>query len=1548
MSEFQANVKQLLDPWRGYQSAGIKGGATALLQASEAFMAQEGGDESAFWREWLDATGRPQYLTDLPNPESRSQWADLAVGAIRKSGYGLYEMVSRRADEHPERTLFREVDGGELIDWSWEVIWRRVQSYAATLLADSSKPPRVALFTSNSVDGACVDLACLTHGILITPLNIHFDIETLGWIFQRLSITVAVADSEERLNRLLDVKRLEKSDITILALEPNRITQRGKVQHLAELADRIPNTRQEDLLANRPHRTLDETATVMFTSGSTGRPKGVCFSEMNLVSKRFCRAAALPEVGKDEVLFCYLPLFHTFGRYLELLGMVFWRGVYTFAGNPSTETFFARMPIVQPTGLISIPLRWMQIRERALDEMDMSNRNKTSREILAEIAGSRLRWGLSAAGYLDPKVFRYFHSNDIALCSGFGMTEATGGITMNPPDEYVDDTVGLPLPGIDVTFSKQGEMRIAGPYVGRYLDPDGSDLETLPWTEERENGTGGYIPTGDIFKRLEGGHLSIVDRVKDIYKNVRGQTIAPRKVEKKFAGVPGIVRVFLVGDHRSDNVLLIVPALDDPVLAQVDEGDRREYFNRIVAAANRDLAPFERVVNFEILHRDFSEEKGELTPKGSYKRNTIEKNFSDTIQTLYTSSQVELEIDDLHIRLPRWLLREMGTLEHEITTDGKALLDGSRDLSLRIESTGLGRWRIGDLEYAIDHGSLDLSLLSRQPLFWAGNPGLISFLPCKEGWDTPSRGIGNHLFLPVPQSEIREPIEPAGVSGARLLEINRLLQLALYDRGTLALNAVQELGDELAASDDRHGTLIRRRLASLATHPDEDVRALAYRVMLLDEPMPDYATAFPAFILSGKSFLTEESIQAIAAASFEQFRLDALRHRLIRYREQLAWPADEIVRDQFESLFRLLTDFVRYHPEFYKPVRAELASWTLHRVDPALAAFADRELNSLVQWYEDKLAAQSTRLDPDQFERYVVFDESLPTEVHAPLRKLLLDSTFLRQSVLLAFDDEAFDLDQLRDGGIWVREVVRRQEYRNLRVSISTITGRHYDLLVLLRSNLDEQWMRDRNHWIMVIAGQPFGIRRMPRFGCMRPELGALSLEYITDLTLWDKLKTLGSSDHPAIRAGGERPWRKRLVRGMATFFEAWEASGKNIVPGRIDPENVVVPEPDFREGALILSLAGLKEYSHPFDLFVPMVKSFFDRVRSEIPRAAEHCRIQWVFEAAAEALGETGARDLLTELREEIARSQSSPFDHTFLHTLDRTLLEMGRVPRVPLPLMNAVDRYHAWLHEEGEATEEAKLELIVGLIDLYRIDRFGELGRFMLFRRTWFSGVAPPASELYDRLIDHLHLHPERSSTQRVELPELQALLPERDREAFRTLVFPKSHHGQEVRVRSVGEAEEKQVFVATEIRDKFGDRYELREPVRPEEIGTLYRLLYQVNVPKPAHEDDRYLLLIDKSERIVGGMTWRQSGNLAVLDAIAVARPLQGRGLGVAQLEDLAGRLASAGIHVLKTAFMMREFLEPLGFKIDRRHGGLVRFLSPQDMVLRSDRNYPHSDI
>ncbi|MCB2199831.1 GNAT family N-acetyltransferase [bacterium] len=1487
---------------------------------------------------YLEATGGPDFLEALDDADARLRWSETSFAFIDACGYTLETMMAHRAQEQADRIYLEEYGPATPARWSYSRIHRRVRTFAASFLSLEGSETRVALFVANSVDGACCDLACLLHDILVTPLNIHFDTHELVWIFDRLKITVAVADSEERLQRLLDVKRKVKEPFTILSLQANRFVEKGKVQLLTDIAARMTPAEVDQWLDERDRFGLHDICTVMFTSGSTGSPKGVAFTQFNLVTKRFARAAVLPSVGRDELLLCYLPLYHTFGRYLELLGMLFWRGTYVFAGNPSAETLIAGMKKVRPTGMISIPLRWMQIRDRAQERMDQVVTFEERQTIFNELTGGRLSWGLSAAGYLEPKAFKFFHTYGVELCSGFGMTEATGGITMSPPSDYLNDTVGIALPGMKIAFSELGEMKISGVYVARYLSEEGEFLD-LAETEMLEGEP--YLPTGDLFKVLDRGHLTIVDRIKDIYKNNRGQTVAPRRVEMKFQGVPGIKTTFLVGDHRSYNVLLIVTDDEDPVLqGSKDPEERREYFHQIIHTANLDLAPYERVVNFALLDRDFSLDRDELTPKGSFKRKVIEEHFSELIQQLYDRNYVELKFESVKVRLPRWFFRDLGILEDDITISQAGLWDRqrSRFLPLRMDHDE-GMLLVGDLEYTIGSDVLDLGLFARQPRLWIGNPSLIEFAPCKEGWDVPMGKVSAYAMLPRGRSQ--EPLDQASdpdhIGDSRLLSINRLVQCALFFSVEESKRCLNTLSGELIGTDDRLGQLVRRRITALARHDNEDIRSLAYRVLLLDEPMPDYSVAFPAFVQSGLPFLNEESIKAITSTSFEQRRLEALRQRLYSYRRQLSWPATQMVRNQFEGVLRLLVNFVHFHPEYYKPVRAELASWILHREDQDLSAFAEAQLKELVDWFEQRLEEESVQLDSAWLDELLVFDDDLSPDMRKRLKELLVGSTFLRQSVLLAFDEESFDIDQIPSGGIWVSRIQSREAFLNYRVSMNTLTGKHFDLLVILREDVNAEAVRDTNHWMMVIAGNPYGQRVMPRFGCFRPELAAMSLEFVNELTAWDKIREFASVHHPEQHQHDPSEWRKLFVRSMATFFIAWKNSGRRIVPGTVSPINVVVPELDFREGAQILSLTGWEQYRSTFSLFRPLFSSFYRKIAAHYPATIKLLRYEWMFDACVDALGRQEGRSLLERFQEEIQQEEQSPFAEDIIRALDNYLTGMDDRWYVPLALHNAIDRYHDWLTINPLVTSQARAELIEGLISLYRLERYSEIARYYLYRNTYFFDGDQDVVDVFDRLLETLRLNPDRVATSLVELSDLQAALQEsEDLDAFSRLVFPQAHRPQPLEVITVGDSEHKQVVVRTHLTDIQGERYDIREPIEPEEVGQIYRLFFQEHFPKTVSELDRYLIVLDSTDRVIAGLCYRmQDREVVHMEGLVTSSPLTGRGIATSLLEDFVTRLASQGIQVLKTGFIMRDFCEKRGFRVDRRWGGLVRFLGQQEV-------------
>ncbi|MFZ2490331.1 MAG: AMP-binding protein, partial [Thermoanaerobaculia bacterium] len=1500
--------------------------ALGLLTLAERLLGSGEEVQPEAWHEYLEATGRPAFLLALPDVAHHSRWAETTFQAILVSGYSLRTMLHSRAREHGDRILFEDRRELDAPSWSYAEVASYAREVAGVFLL-ARPAPRVAIFCDNSVDSAVVDLACLSEGILVTPLSIHTDAEGLASILARLDINVVVTDADDRHELVADAcHRLQRTvalfrtgsrtaEVTIGGITGHQLRQACAELDLAEV-DRLLLGRVPDLQA---------PATVMFTSGSTGQSKGLVFSQLMLVAKRFARAAALPSVGDGEVLLCYLPLFHTFGRYLEMLGTIFWRGTYVFAGNPSAEALIAEMGRVRPTGLISIPLRWSQIREAAID----SSRGGGD-DALRRLVGDRLRWGLSAAGYLDPKVFRFFHRYGIDLCSGFGMTEATGGITMTPPGDYDDGSVGVPLPGMRTRLTGSGELEIAGIYVAEYLDDHAADgLLPARVGEDRE---GAWIPTGDLFQLRPNGHYEIVDRVKDIYKNSRGQTIAPQRVEQRFAGVPGFRSAFLAGDHRDHNVLLIAADADEPLLASRTPDEVHEYFAHIVATVNAGLAPYERVVNFALLDREFSADKSELTPKGSFRRKAIEASFAAVIEKLYESNYVELAVGAARVRIARWIYRDLGILEDDIVAGRGELHNRRSNRSLRVVAGEQGEVIIGDLQYVVSNGLIDLSLFARQPRLWLGNPALIAFVPCKDGWDMSLRDVSPRVRIVDRQPIVME--QRPRIADDHLRDIHHLATVALFGSRAEAREAVERLGGQLPHAGAALGSAIRTRLEALAFHPEEEVRAIAYRTLLLDTPLIDDQDVFPAFLDSGLTFLNEESIAAIATAKPAERRLHSLRQRMYSYRTQMAWPGPSVRRRQFRRVFRLLVDFARENRADFATVQAELAAWALFRADHVLAAVAQRHFDELTSWYDGTLAAMNPPKEAERqdAEGKVIFEYGIAPGERARVEAILFDPTFLRHSIASAFGDEDFEWVRVAPTGVWVSPMLSHHQLRLYRLGINLVDGRHFDLLLVTGPFLRKRAVKDTILWITALSGHAYGTPLFPRFGAWRKDLGATSVVYVNDLTAWERLRQL-SGDYDLPHSVATRlALRKVYVRAMAAFFRAWEQSGYRVVPGAVTPANVALPEADFLERTSILSLAGWKPYEGPLSLVRPMVRSFYRLAVAHYPQVRDSLQLGWIFDACIEALGAEHAAKFFDELHEALRHRDPSPENSLLSAALTAYLAALAEQPHIPLGVICAVDRYREWERMNPSASPDARQDTISQLAELYRIAPYGDAQRYYLFRQTYFATASPEVREALDRLIARRLRDGGALAGHLEELSAVQSRLTDAaDRRVFSRMIFPHAHKAQRLELHSVGHAGDTRVIVRSEVHDSRGIRFIARDPVSAVEVGHLYRMFAETDYPLRIGENDRQLVITDPEERIVGGLCYRkQEAESVYVDGIVVERSLINRGLGGRLLEDFCVRMAADGARLVKTNFFLGGLFTKHGFQVSDRWGGLVRFL------------------
>lgn len=1489
-------------------------------------------EKPELWAEYLRRTRKPGFLSRLKNDQTRRQWAEHCFIILQKTNFGFWELMEQRLEEHPDRVLFRDVRGGRNIRWTYRQISDRMIETAAFLRRLQPEKARVAIFLDNSVDGAVVDLACMAYGIYNAPLNVHFSEAILAHIFKITDTNIVITDTVRRLEKAIAAARKIDQKITFIVTSGETALNENADYYFSKAVKKSSLAKDRDFLSRLTKRPVDKVATTMFTSGSTGMPKGVSFSEYNIVSKRYARAAALPAVGKREVFICYLPLFHTFGRYLELTGSIFWGGTYVFSGNPSAATLLSLFPKINPTGFISVPVRWVQIYEECMKHIDPQMTEEQTRQIVQRVTGTRLSWGLSAAGYLDPKIFKFFIRNGIFLNSGFGMTEATGGITMTPPGRYAENSTGIPLPGMKTRLRENGELELKSHYLAAYFDEDAGPEDRISFPHEHNN----WLRTGDIFRVYDNGHHEIIDRVKDIYKNSKGQTIAPGHVEKKFTGVPGIKTTFLVGDGKAHNVLLIVPDKEDPIFESFgDESNLREYYHQIIMTANKELAPYERIVNFSLLDRDFDADKGELTPKGSFKRKQILENFKSVIDELYKSNVIEIAFPDFTVVIPRWLYRDLGILETDIVKTKGGILDKTTGKVLNIaKSREKDQYIVGNFIYTVENDKIDPGRLIRQPLLWAGNAELIDFFPCKDSFELPLKQFSPQVCV-HPTDKYRSDAEMPqlrGINDPELIFLNSLLFTALFASTDSALKSLFELEKLFPAYDKYKADIVRRRLESLACHESEEMRMNAYRILLTDDPDPDYSQFFPGFIKSGKTFLNTEMIEKIAKRDFGKKQLEAFRKRMHAYREGFTGKQPKQTEEQFDNIFRLLKHFGLKNLSYYSTIRAELANWILLKNEPFLAKRAEQILVELYKEFEKYVQKENRQLPEKQWYKKIVFDNEILPKEQKFVISVLSDSQFLLQSIFLIYDEINMKLSDIPENGIWISHNPVYPGYKYYRMVINTKSGKHFDISLAVEKDLMNRKNAEKLFRSIALSGYPYGAPVMAKFGCINPKNGAFSTKYIGELTAWERIRTL--ADLPAgIEEQRPNAWRKLFIRSMSTFFRAWNNCDREIIPGYLSPSNVLVSENDFSYASKILSISGWKKLNKFSELFTELYHNFYSRVHSHYPGSSDKLKAGWLFHALCEAFGNSKGQAMTEQLIEELENKRKrSELENKILNFARKYMEGFKGKVYFPLAMFNAIDRFSDWAEKNPLASSKAKDQTVSELIELYDLRKYPDMVRFKFYSETYFKGISDKIDQKFEQLLQGMSNDPDALSIQFTELSELQEeLVKTTDKDVFTKLVFPDIYEKYKIDFLKQDEGSKETLIVKTHIKDKKGYEYIMRPPIHAEEVGTLYKLFYKENYPKQISQMDKHYIVTDAYDRVMGGLCYKYvDDHVVLLDGMAVTSSLHNRGIGSAMMKNFFTLMKAESVKTIKAHFLFGNYYLKHQFRVDQKWGALVKNL------------------
>jgi long-subunit acyl-CoA synthetase (AMP-forming)/GNAT superfamily N-acetyltransferase len=1484
-------------------------------------------ERTAAWS-LLDVLRRSRLRLRIAAAGGVDQWSRLTLELIEASDFTFPMLFAQRCAGYGSRVLFRVpgANGGRAI--TWYQVAGRVGLIARGLLAVSApvQEPRVAILSENRLEMVLCDLACLAHGIVDVMIPATATENEVAYILRHAHVDTVVVSTTEQLAKVQHAREQAPHLSTVVAFERDAAAAKG-VHSFDEILARAGETPAEAFTERRSRATIDDLATVMYTSGTTGTPKGICFSHRNIVFKRFARALALPHIGEADRFLCYLPLFHTFGRFLEMTGCIFWGSTYCFAESPDLESLVRQMQQQQPTVFISIPMKWMQLYDRIRAEVDVEAASDAELDqATRRLTGGSLRWGLSAAGYLDPEIFRFFQARGIHLMSGFGMTEATGGITMTPPGEYRDDSLGVPLPGIEVTLADDGEMLIRGPYVTTgYLDPpDG----------EATFDDDGWLHTGDLMERDGIGHYRIVDRKKEIYKNVQGQTVAPQKIENLFREFDSVGRIFLVGDHRPYNTALIYP---NPELSEVDLSalsmeERKTHFRSLVVSANSFLAPFERIVDFAVIDRDFEADKGELTPKGTFRRKTIERNFADVIRPLYRRTTIE--VGGARVTVPNWLFQALGLTAEELRANGDQLLLPSIEGSLTIREAGETTVQVGDGLYGVERMPLDLGILLSTPSLWLGNAEVVDFAPLGPS----HRDRRRTRVIPMQwlrragrvRSSDRDHERASSLLLSHHVDLMDLHQVALLldssaaESGVLAVRVLEhvlELEDPERAKEALR--VLRRGVAA----EEPAVLRRAFQVLALTEEPARYRATVASFLDRGETLLDSETVAVLAEHDLTLEQLEAF------VAETESRCLGEGLDPTAAPLLDFLASYGANHPSRYRLLRGCLARIAMTAGADAIGAAAGAARQRLQEGFRAWLGPPTRiAVDPEtgleyRWDDVVAFSDEVDADAARHLLAAIAGTTLLREGIFLFSGGTTVRLDDILPQGVWVRLLGSDHGKSVYRIAVKTRDGNQYDLAVNLNRSLTPEAMAQEIDWLILCGEDRTRPPLVETFGGFWPDHQLWTEEFIPGETLDVALRRLER------RAGSDEwyqsIWPFAAWSAIGAYIDFWSRTARRESVADPTPSNVIVPMHDYHLGARLVSITNREPYRGLAALLRSFRGQFIDVIEAEHPRLRGLVGWDIVLSALLEAVGqEEGVR----LLREELGTTDGDLAEAAapFVATVERR----GFLPR---RLYFAAERYRRWAELNAEATPPARATTLQELFTTYRLEdlqsRYPEV-RPRFFRETAFRDTTPSLADGLEDLIDRLRsqrLAPDDLSAAVADLRAHLTLGGDEDYFLAR-LSYPYLRPEDETGYVETDAGGIHQSEMVVTVEDRDGRPYYIRHAISPKEVARLHRLFLAARLPVQFRPDHRFLVAINPRGHLIGGLFYevQPESHSAHMDKLVVAEPFQRQGVAGALLDELGNRLRTAGYRSLTTGFFRPQFFYRYGFTVERRYAGLVKSL------------------
>jgi len=602
------------------------------------------------------------------------------------------KLLMHHAATRGARPAIREKDLGIWQTWTWQRFADEVRALACGLHAEGlRRGNHVALVSDNrpQLYAAMCAIQCL--GAVPVPLYQDAVADEMVFPIQNAEIALAFAEDQEQVDKLLEIlprcatlKRIYYDDARGLRhyKQPELRSYDDLLKVGGESLARDSTSIDSEIASG----SGSDVAGMFFTSGTTAAPKGVVHTHASLLGPART-AAEMERLGEDDVILAYLPP-AWIGQNIFSCAQAFVTG-YCICCPEAPETVMTDMREIGPTYYfapprvlealltqVSIrmddaaaPKRWLyrkfmgiagRVGGALLDGKPVGILGRIAYAIgdllvygpLRNVLGmSRVRIGYTAGEAIGPDLFKFYRSIGINLKQLYGSTETAVFVCIQPDGEVRADTVGPAVNGVELRFSPERELLIRSDGLFReyYKNPDAT---------RQAKDAEGWFHTGDAGFFDAGGHVKIIDRVKDVGKLSDGTLFAPKYLENKLKFFPYIKEAVCFGHERAEVGAFInidPEAIGNwaekrgmPYSGYTDLASRDEVYDLIrecVERVNADLAGEPEIANsqihrFLILHKELDADDGELTRTRKVRRGFIGEKYGQLLEALYSSDSM--------------------------------------------------------------------------------------------------------------------------------------------------------------------------------------------------------------------------------------------------------------------------------------------------------------------------------------------------------------------------------------------------------------------------------------------------------------------------------------------------------------------------------------------------------------------------------------------------------------------------------------------------------------------------------------------------------------------------------------------------------------------------------------------------------------------------------------------------------------------------------------------------------------------------------------------